>query len=211
MLTHRNFIYGATPTLRQRGMLDQAFEVVCYLPLCHVAERSYSTVLHLMTGGCVNFAESIDTVATNIREIAPTFFLGVPRIWEKLQQGIEFRMKDSTRLQRWACRAHAARAAAVRAREQRGGQRTSGATGCSSPCCGTLLFRNMQRHMGLDRTHCACAAARRVSPEVLKFFRHHRPARVPGLRPDRVGRLSSCTSTAGRASLGSCGTAMRGH
>ena len=100
MLTHRNFIYGAHAYASARQMLDKRFESVCYLPLCHVAERSYSTVLHLITGGTVNFAESIDTVATNIREIAPTFFLGVPRIWEKLQQHFEFRMKDSGRLQR---------------------------------------------------------------------------------------------------------------
>jgi long-chain acyl-CoA synthetase len=101
MLTHRNFVYGAHAYWpRRAAWLDKRFESVCYLPLCHVAERSYSTVLHLITGGCVNFAESIDTVATNIREIAPSFFLGVPRIWEKLQQNFEFRMKDSGWLQR---------------------------------------------------------------------------------------------------------------
>src|SRR5690606_34654502 len=99
MLTHRNFVYGAYAYASSRGMVGQRFESVCYLPLCHVAERGYSTVLHLLTGGIVNFAESIDTVASNIREIGPTFFLGVPRIWEKLQQGFEFRMKDSGRIQ----------------------------------------------------------------------------------------------------------------
>ncbi|MBC7379443.1 MAG: AMP-binding protein, partial [Burkholderiaceae bacterium] len=82
MLTHRNFVYGAYAYAAARQMQDKPFESVCYLPLCHVAERTYSTVLHLITGGKVNFAESIDTVASNIREVAPTFFLGVPRIWE---------------------------------------------------------------------------------------------------------------------------------
>ncbi|MDQ6685002.1 MAG: AMP-binding protein, partial [Pseudomonadota bacterium] len=77
MLTHRNFVFGAYAYAAARKMQGKPFESVCYLPLCHVAERTYSTVLHLLTGGCVSFAESIDTVATNIREIAPTFFLGV--------------------------------------------------------------------------------------------------------------------------------------
>ena len=58
-------------------------------------------VLQLVLGGIVNFAESIDTVAVNIREIAPTFFLGVPRIWEKLQQNIMFRSEEPGNTWRW--------------------------------------------------------------------------------------------------------------
>src|SRR5436309_953006 len=82
-----------------RGHLpDQPFESVCYLPLCHVAERCYSEVMQLVLGGTVSFAESIDTVALNIREIAPTFFVGVPRIYEKLQQNFLFRLGESGRL-----------------------------------------------------------------------------------------------------------------
>ena len=50
---------------------------------------------HLVLGGAVSFAESIDTVALNIREIAPTFFVGVPRIYEKLQQGFLFKLGES--------------------------------------------------------------------------------------------------------------------
>ena len=145
MLTHRNFIYGAYAYASARQMLDQRFESVCYLPLCHVAERSYSTVLHLITGGTVNFAESIDTVATNIREIAPTFFLGVPRIWEKLQQHFEFRLKDSGRLQR-RCTASGCSAAACwpsaarRGRPARLADRLGSSSGgccCSATCSGT--------------------------------------------------------------------------
>ncbi len=80
------------------GIADKPFEAVSYLPLCHVAERCYGEVTHLVLGGTVSFAESIDTVAINIREIAPTFFVGVPRIYEKLQQGFLFRLGESGQL-----------------------------------------------------------------------------------------------------------------
>ena len=40
------------------------------------------------TGSCVYFAESIDKVANNLKEVRPTLFFGVPRIWEKLYAGI---------------------------------------------------------------------------------------------------------------------------
>ena len=79
MLTHRNLIYAGYIYAEAVGS-PTSFESVCYLPLCHVAERCYSEVMQLVLGGAVSFAESIDTVALNMREIAPTFFVGVPRI-----------------------------------------------------------------------------------------------------------------------------------
>ncbi len=170
MLSHRNMVYGAYAYAHARDMLDKPFESVCYLPLCHVAERSYSTVLHLITGGTVNFAESIDTVASNIREIAPTFFLGVPRIWEKLQQHFEFRMKDSGRLQRALYRAGMRRGRALSDRRAARGDAGSAADRAEFFAWYWLLFRNMQRHMGLDRTHTRMCGGASVSPETLRFF-----------------------------------------
>ena len=46
------------------------------------------------------FCRIVDTVVVNLREIAPMGFLGVPRIWEKMQQSIAIRIRDTTPLQR---------------------------------------------------------------------------------------------------------------
>ncbi len=170
MLSHRNVIFGAYAYATARQMMGKTFESVCYLPLCHLAERTYSTVLHLAAGGCVNFAESVDTVASNVREIAPTFFLGVPRIWEKLQQNFEFRMKDSGRLQRWLYRAGMARGRVLSDRRAVAGRLTSIGDRLEFAFWYVVLFRNMQRHMGLDRTHTRMCGGASVSPETLRFF-----------------------------------------
>ena len=210
MLTHRNFIYGAHAYAAARGMLDKRFESVCYLPLCHVAERSYSTVLHLITGGCVNFAESIDTVATNIREIAPTFFLGVPRIWEKLQQNFEFRMKDSGWLQRQLYRVGMRRGRLLSDRRADSKGRPSAIDRLEFAFWYALLFRNMQRHMGLNRTHTRMCGGASVSPETLRFFD------IIGLT---VGQGYGLTESGGLCFVqrperpniaGSCGVALQG-
>jgi long-chain acyl-CoA synthetase len=210
MLTHRNFVYGAYAYATARGMADKRFESVCYLPLCHVAERSYSTVLHLLTGGCVNFAESIDTVASNIREIAPTFFLGVPRIWEKLQQHFEFRMKDSGRLQQAVYRAGMRRGRVLSDRRAAHGRLVRWRDRLEFAFWHALLFRNMQRHMGLNRTHTRMCGGASVSPETLKFFD------VIGLP---VGQGYGLTEAGGLGFVqvpgrpfiaGSCGPAMPG-
>jgi long-chain acyl-CoA synthetase len=210
MLTHRNFVYGAYAYAAARRMIGKRFESVCYLPLCHVAERTYSTVLHLLTGGTVNFAESIDTVASNIREIAPTFFLGVPRIWEKLQQGFEFRMKDSGRVQQWIYRMGMKRGRVLSDRRAVHGRLESMGDRIEFGLWWMLLFRNMQRHMGLDRTHTRMCGGASVSPETLKFFD------IIGLP---VGQGYGLTEAGGLAFVqvpgrpfvpGSCGPAMPG-
>lgn len=210
MLTHRNFVYGAYAYMVARQMADKKFESVCYLPLCHVAERTYSTVQHLISGGCVNFAESIDTVATNIREIAPTFFLGVPRIWEKLQQGFEFRMKDSGRLQRWFYRAGMRRGRVLSDRRAVQGRLVALGDRLEFAMWYLLLFRNMQRHMGLNRSHTRMCGGASVSPETLKFFD------IIGLP---VGQGYGLTEAGGLCFVqvpgrpfisGSCGPAMEG-
>lgn len=210
MLTHRNFVYGACAYAVARQMLDKRFESVCYLPLCHVAERTYSTVLHLVTGGIVNFAESIDTVASNIREIAPTFFLGVPRIWEKLQQSFEFRMKDSGPVQRWLYRAGMRRGRVLSDRRAAAGRLERTADQLEFAFWHVTLFRNMQRHMGLNRTHTRMCGGASVSPETLRFFD------VIGLP---VGQGYGLTESGGLAFVqvpgrpvvaGSCGPAMPG-
>ena len=56
-------------------------EVVLFLPLCYVAERMMSVFMPLGAGSTVNFAESVDTVVLAMREVLPTFYLAVPRIW----------------------------------------------------------------------------------------------------------------------------------
>ncbi len=171
MLSHRNLLVTTDKLRRHFGLDRHTMEVLCYLPLCHVAERAFSTVMHMMTGGVVNYAESIDTVSVNLREIAPTVFLGVPRIWEKLQQGILMRMQDATRLQRWAfARCMAAGQRLFERVEQRGGERTL-ADRLQFFVLWLLMFRNLQKFTGLDRMRCGFCGGASVSPEVLKFCR----------------------------------------
>lgn len=63
-----------------------------YLPLNHIAERIIVEVAAIMTGGTINFAESIDTFAKNLQDTQPTLFMAVPRIWTKFRLAILERM-----------------------------------------------------------------------------------------------------------------------
>lgn len=170
MISHRNILYSAYAYAEACEQIGRRFEAVGYLPLCHTAERCYSMVMQLVLGGCIDFAESIDTVAADVRDIAPTFFIGVPRIYEKLHQGFLFKLEESGPVQRWAFQRALKLGRALSDRRQ--------ATASSSNLNDRILFwilywtmfRNIHRYMGLDRTsHRLCAGAA-ISPEMLRFY-----------------------------------------
>lgn len=172
MLSHRNLLVAGCSVVDTFGYDGANHKVLCYLPLCHVAERSFSTVMQLCCGSVVNFAESVDTVSADLREIGPTLFLGVPRIWEKLQQTITIKIKESYPFHRWVYQAALSLALPIARREiASGGSRRGLRDRLVAKLLYALIFRNIQRYSGLHRARaCFCGAAS-VSPETLLFFR----------------------------------------
>jgi long-subunit acyl-CoA synthetase (AMP-forming) len=59
-----------------------------YLPLAHLGDRAATVFQATQVGGRLTFNESVDTFTTDMTAAAPTFLMGVPRIWEKLLQGV---------------------------------------------------------------------------------------------------------------------------
>ena len=81
-----NFSFATTHAVDTLKLDNETF--FSYLPLSHIAERVLVQMGSLYTGGKVFFAESLDTFAEDLSKASPTVFLGVPRIWNKFQQGI---------------------------------------------------------------------------------------------------------------------------
>lgn len=171
-LSHANLMFSGAALTKIYGLDADSYSVMCYLPLCHVGERIISVILHLQTGGTVNFAESIDTVQTNIQEISPTVFLGVPRIWEKYQQTVLVRLKEATQIQRVIFDRIFKRAyAKLQAEDANGGVSRRGLLSrLEDRLHWVLMFRSIIKHMGLDHSVVRLCGAAAVSPETLRFF-----------------------------------------
>ena len=160
--------------------------VLSYLPLCHVAEQIFSLYLPLYLGITVNFAESIATVQNDLREIAPTLFLGVPRIWEKLQNSIAVNIQDSTRFKHWLyerCLANGYRVAD----RLLAGKKIGPYDTLSRWVSYWLIFRSLQNYVGLRNMRLCFSAAAKVSPEVLRFFH------AIGIRVKEGYGMTECT------------------
>ena len=188
-------------------------ERLVFLPLCHVAERVGGYYTSLALGSVMNFAESPETVPDNLREVQPTAFLAVPRIWEKFYSGVTIALKDATPFQNWMYRrAHGGRLSHDRL-QARG--RDAVACRCGSPTglAYWLVFRNIRRMLGLDRCRLAFTGrgADRAGSDPLVSRARHRHAR--GLRPDRkLRRRHPDAVGSDQARLGRKGRALgRGH
>ena len=97
MLTHGNLEWVATqiPELSFTTGVDNP-QYLSYLPLCHVFGRLVDLIIGIHTMGTINFAESIDTVQTDLAEVQPSVFPAVPRILERMHAGALVRMKDAS-------------------------------------------------------------------------------------------------------------------
>jgi long-chain acyl-CoA synthetase len=142
--------------------------VLSYLPLCHVAEKIYSVFLPLSTGLIVHFGESIDTVQEDLREVSPTIFLGVPRIWEKMHASLLIRMQNSSWLKRKLFFHFVERGREIAQRRADGRQRLRDRIDWA---LGDLLvFRPLQERLGLRRCRLPGSGAAPIGNELLAWF-----------------------------------------
>jgi long-chain acyl-CoA synthetase len=144
--------------------------LLTYLPLCHVAERIFSTWTLAGNGPTLNFAESIDTVQQNLREIQPTVFFAVPRIWERIHAGVLIRLSDATFLKKLVAKPSRAAARHIgKVRVAHGGDFTVGSR-LIYWVFNVLYFRSLKERIGLRRCRYATSGAAPIAPEVLEFF-----------------------------------------
>ena len=99
LISHANLLAAADVFLQVYDVGPED-EVLSYLPLSHIAERLFSVVNALAAGYVVNFGEGGESFTQDLRDVQPTFFLGVPRVWEKMMASVEIRMGDASRLKR---------------------------------------------------------------------------------------------------------------
>jgi long-chain acyl-CoA synthetase len=176
MLTNANFAFnaevligvpGRTPDNKALGPDDL---ILTYLPLCHVAERIFSTWSSVSHGPSLNFAESIETVQQNLREIQPTIFFAVPRIWERIHASIAIKGRDGTWFKRlWFGFGMKLAAAIGDQRVKNDGDHTL--TSRMLYMVGhPIVFRALKERIGLRRVRYAASGAAPIAPEVIRDF-----------------------------------------
>ena len=168
MLSHHNVIF----TIRGYNTIisqNEQDERMCFLPLCHVAERLGGAYFALYTGTCLNFVENPETIPENVREIAPTVFTAVPRIWEKFYSGVMIALSEGTAFEKWAYRmAIGVGMRIVAALEA--GKPVGAALQAMHWLARVLVLDNVRRSIGIHRSRFLVTGAAPISPDLVRWY-----------------------------------------
>ena len=168
MHSHAGLVYTVRGynTLIARNEDD---ECMCFLPLCHIAERLGGEYFSLYTGAKLNFVENPETVPENVREIAPTVFTAVPRVWEKFYSGVTIALREASGLQQ-AAYAWAIQVGTRIAERVLAGQPVPAALKLQYAAADALVLANVRKMIGIDRARFLVTGAAPISPELVKWY-----------------------------------------
>ncbi|MEP3247166.1 MAG: long-chain fatty acid--CoA ligase [Sneathiella sp.] len=168
MISHRNLMFQISNQTPLVGFGPED-EQLSFLPLCHIAERAFTVFLPLFSGSVVNFVEGLDTVPENIREVSPTIFFAVPRIWEKFYSGITLQISDATGLQKLFYKLAIGVGYQI-AECKLENREPSAALKAKFWLADLLVLKNIKRLLGLDRAHYLGSGAAPISPDLIKWY-----------------------------------------
>jgi len=88
VLTYDNYLRTLESIVEHVGDTERLHRNLSFLPLAHAFERFAGYYLLLYMGRCIAYAQSIETLLENFREVQPNIFVGVPRVFEKIHARI---------------------------------------------------------------------------------------------------------------------------
>jgi len=181
MLTHANIWFTCNMSNQHIPIEDgEDARALSYLPLSHIAERMISHVYQIYYAGETWFAESIDTLIVDLQACKPTYFFGVPRVWEKFYAGVTAKMAAAdpndrkTKLAKKAVELGKQVTVAEQEAIARGGKATDAKIPLGVKVQHTLLdklvLHKIRSAFGLEECKLPLSAAAPLSPELIWFF-----------------------------------------
>lgn len=165
MLNHVNLAFTSKSALDLIGGITHEDRCVSYLPLSHIAEQMFTIHLPLTGGATAYFCDDIKKVKDALVVAQPTFFLGVPRVWEKFKTALDTAFAEATgakaKIVSWS------RGVGV---EEGYRYLESGKTGFKHSVANKLFFSKLKGRLGLGQLRVAVVGAAPIGLDVLEFF-----------------------------------------
>ncbi len=169
VLSHDNLIESSRAYQQLESLTDEE-EVLAYLPMAWIGQNVFSYAQWMFVGFRINCPESADTVATDMREIGPTYYFAPPRVLEGLLTQVTIRMEDASWLKRRAFHyfMDLARGVGARILDSKPvsiGDRALYALG------GLLVYGPLRNSLGMSRVRLAYTAGEAIGPDLFVFYR----------------------------------------
>ncbi len=169
VLSHDNIIVTARNTVAYDSLSDRE-ETLSYLPLAWVGDHIFSYGQAYVAGYCVNCPEDETTVATDMREIGPTYYFAPPRIFENMLTSVSIRMEDASAFKQKMFHyfmgvAKKTGVALIN------GDDVSAAEKFKYWLGNILIYGPLKNTLGLSKIRIAYTAGEAIGPEIFEFFR----------------------------------------
>ena len=169
MLTHDNLTWVAQAMCQANNLIPGKECVVSYLPLSHVAAQVADVYLPMAGLGTVYFAQPDalkGSLGATLKEVRPTRFLGVPRVWEKIFEKMQDVGRKTTGIKKsiatWA------KSVGLEANTRRSKGDFTKPFGFS--VANAIVFKKVKAVLGLDRCVMHLSGAAPIAPEVVRYF-----------------------------------------
>ena len=171
LLTHDNFTF-TSDTIIDYLQMDPSGggSTFSFLPLCHIAEKLQNLGIGLSCRYLVNYCSQFENFLEDLQTARPTLFFAVPRVWEKMREGVLDKLEQSRgvkkRLGLWALGIGAQMAAKTYRQQQPSPWLTR--QYCMAD---RLVLAKIRKGLGLEQARWYASGASSLAPHVIEWFR----------------------------------------
>ncbi|MDA7425804.1 AMP-binding protein [Thalassococcus lentus] len=169
VLSNRNIIESGKSS-SEFDNLRRDDEVLAYLPMAWVGDFIFSIGQAYWTGFCVNCPESADTLMTDLREIAPSYYFAPPRVFETQLTQIMIRMEDASPLKQRMFKYFMEHARKV-GPAILDGESVNGLDRLKYRLGEFLVYGPLKNAMGFSKVRVGYTAGEAIGPEIFDFYR----------------------------------------
>ncbi|MGH2554855.1 MAG: AMP-dependent synthetase/ligase [Actinomycetota bacterium] len=169
MITQRNVMWTVN-SLDRTISYPYGMKGISYLPLAHIAERMASHYLGMYKGAHVHFCPDVLRVFEVVPQVRPHAFLGVPRVWEKVQAGVMAKLSAEPDARKRKIALSAIEAGRQAARLEAEGKPVPLGLKLKRGVFDKLVYSKIRHGVGLDQSMIQVTAAAPIAPDTLEFF-----------------------------------------
>jgi long-chain acyl-CoA synthetase len=166
MLSHDNMVFSVDRVKDAWKLTDEKASTFSFLPLCHIAEKMQNLCACLTYRYRADFCSSFDKMPQELLEVRPTLLLAVPRLWEKMMEGVNKKISESKGIKK-----NLALWALSTGNEYVRTANPSAILKIKYNLAKKLVLNKIRQAIGLDRTTRAASGAAALHPSVVYWFR----------------------------------------
>ena len=169
VLTHENLIDRSRAVAEMESLGDHDV-VLAFMPPAWIGQNIFSYAQPLVAGYCICCPEAAETVVSDMREVAPTYYFAPPRVFEALLTQVSVRMEDASALKRWLYRSFMAVAKRVGTRILE--RQPVGLLDRILYHLGDfLIYGPLRNVLGMSKVRIAYTGGEAIGPDLFSFYR----------------------------------------